>query len=274
MTIGKINILKAVEDAEAVLKNNPALSGDVKAMMNLLLLVIKLLVDKMGLNSQNSSIPPSKDPLRKKGLREKSGKKPGGQEGHVGSTLGKEANPDIIKVIPVDQSKLPPGNYKVVGYETRQVVDIKISRVVTEFRAEIVSDEKGNKYIASFPSEVTRPIQYGASVKAQATYFLMGQLIPYERTAECFRNQYGINISQGTLVNILKEAYDLLEGFEKSVKDILILEALLHADETGVNISGKNFWLHTASNEKWTLFHVNQKRGLEGMKAGGGAQSF
>jgi transposase len=145
---------------------------------------------------------------------------------------------------------------------------------VTEFRAEIVSDEKGNKYTASFPSEVTRPIQYGASVKAQATYFLMGQLIPYERTAECFRNQYGINISQGTLVNILKEAYDLLEGFEKSVKDILILEALLHADETGVNISGKNFWLHTASNEKWTLFHVNQKRGLEGMKAGGVLSHF
>lgn len=269
MTIGKVNILKAIEDAEAVLKNNPELSGDVKAMMNLLLLVIKLLVDKAGLNSQNSSIPPSKDPMRSKGRREKSGKKPGGQEGHVGATLVKEGNPDVIKVIPVDQSKLPPGNYRVVGYETRQVVDIEISRIVTEFRAEIVSDEKGNKYTASFPSEVTRPIQYGASVKSQATYFLMGQLIPYERTAECFRNQYGINISQGTLVNILREAYVLLEGFEKSVKEILILEALLHADETGVNIGGKTFWLHTASNEKWTMFHVNQKRGLEGMKAGG-----
>jgi transposase len=114
VTIGKINILKAIEDAEAVLKNNPELSGDVKALMNLLLLVIKLLVDKMGLNSENSSIPPSKDPLRNKGRREKSGKKPGGQEGHVGATLGKEANPDIIKVNPVDQSKLRPGNYKAL----------------------------------------------------------------------------------------------------------------------------------------------------------------
>jgi hypothetical protein len=78
LTIGKINNLEAVKDAEEVLKNNPELSGDVKAMMNLLLLVIKLLVDKMGLNSQNSSIPPSKDPTRNKGRIEKSGKKPGG----------------------------------------------------------------------------------------------------------------------------------------------------------------------------------------------------
>ena len=78
LTIGKINNLEAVKDAEEVLKNNPELSGDVKAMMNLLLLVIKLLVDKMGLNSQKSSIPPSKDPTRNKGRKEKSGKKPGG----------------------------------------------------------------------------------------------------------------------------------------------------------------------------------------------------
>ena len=274
MTIDNVNITKAIEDAEEILKNNPNLSSDVKVMMNMLLLVIKLLLNKAGLNSRNSSTPPSKDPNRDKTKRDKSTKKPGGQEGHEGTTLTKVANPDVIKHIPVDQSKLPPGKYKAVGFEARQVVDIVISKVVTEYRAEILADERGNKFRAPFPDEVTRPIQYGPSVKTHAAYFLMAQLIPFERAAEYMRNQFGVTVSQGTLANILKEAHALLEPFEVLVKDILISQGLLHADETGINIGGKTFWLHSASNEKWTLFHPHHSRGIDGINAGGILDKF
>ena len=190
------------------------MSADVKVMMNMLLLVIRLLLNKAGLNSRNSSTPPSKDPNRLKAKKGKSTKKSGGQEGHEGTTLTKVANPDVIKELPVDQCKLPPGKYKAFGFETRQVVDIVISKIVTEYRAEIVVDEHGSKFRAPFPKEVTRPIQYGSSVKTHATYFLMAQLIPFERTTEYLRNQFGLTVSQGTLANILKEAYCKLEPFE------------------------------------------------------------
>lgn len=274
MTIDNVNITKAIEDAEEILKNNPGMSADVKVMMNMLLLVIRLLLNKVGLNSRNSSTPPSKDPNREKPKKDKSTKKSGGQEGHEGTTLTKVANPDVIEELPVDLSKLPPGKYRVVGFEARQVVDIVISKVVTEYRAEIVVDEHGNKFRAPFPKEVNRPIQYGASVKTHATYFLMAQLIPFERTAEYMRNQFGLTVSQGTLANILKEAYSRLESFEVLVKDILISQELLHADETGINIGGKTYWLHSASNEKWTLFHPHQQRGYKGIIAGGVLDKF
>jgi len=75
LTIDNVNLTKAVEDAEEILKNNPNLSSDVKVMMNMLLLVIKLLLNKAGLNSRNSSTPPSKDPNRDKTKRDKSTKK-------------------------------------------------------------------------------------------------------------------------------------------------------------------------------------------------------
>lgn len=48
-------------------------------------------------NSNNSSIPPSIDLLRKnRSLRAKSGKKPGGQKGHKGTTLTMTETPDEI----------------------------------------------------------------------------------------------------------------------------------------------------------------------------------
>ena len=58
---------------------------------------------------------------------------------------------------------------------------------------------------------------------------------------------------------------EILANFEDRVKQELAASQLLHADEMGINIGGKGYWLHSASNEFWTLFHPHAKRGTDAM---------
>jgi len=262
----KINITETVDSARKLLETDKQISPALRAMFEMLLMIITLLAGKLGLNSKNSSKPPSTDLNRKKKKTgNKGNNKPGGQPGRVGKNLEPVDNPDTIIPIKLDKRRLPKGDYHEVGFESRQVIDIEMSRIVTEYRAQILEDTEGKRFVAAFPKGVSRPIQYGQSIKAHAVYLSQFQLIPYERVADYFINEASIPISVGSLFNFNQEAYDLLEGFDAIAKQKLIQASLVHADETGINVNGKRIWLHNASNERWTYFYPHEKRGCEAM---------
>jgi transposase len=277
MTINKINITKTLENVDKLLKDDKSISPQLRAMIELLVVVVGLLCAKLGMNSSNSSLPPSQDPNRIRGSRKKANGeklKPGGQNGRPGSNLKKIDNPDRIEIIEVDRRTLPVGEYKPVGFESRQVVEISISTEVIEYRAEILEDANGNQFVAEFPGDVTRPAQYGSSVKSLSVYMSQWQLIPYDRIRDYFHDQCGIPLSTGSVFNFNKEAYKFLEKFEALAKVQLIGQKVLNVDETGINVNGKRLWLHTAGNDKWTLFFPHENRGREAMLAMGVLEKF
>jgi len=199
----------------------------------------------------------------KKQPRKKTDKKAGGQNGHIGTTLTKIENPDRIKVIKINRHDLPPGQYHQVGFETRQVFDIDISRIVTEYRAQILESDEGSRFVASFPPGVSKAAQYGEGIKAHAVYMSQFQLIPYNRIQDYFVDQLQIPISEGSIFNFNQEAYQLLADFENQAKAELAASEIVHADETGINIGGKGHWLHGASNDLWTCYQPHEKRGTD-----------
>lgn len=247
MTVDNIDVDATIKKVQELLAQEPNLSFALRSTLDVLLLVVQLLANRLGLNSRNSSKPPSTDFVKGDKKTKNGNNKPGGQTGRVGTTLSKVDDPDEIKLLEVNRASLPPA----------------------EYRAQILEDEKGNRFTAPFPSQVTKAVQYGNGVKVQAVYLSQFQLLPYQRVQDYFKEQIGLPISTGSVFNFNQQAFDLLAEFELKLIAKLIASPLLHTDETGINIGGKRQWLHCASNDRLTLFYAHAKRGIEAMDAKG-----
>lgn len=278
MTLKGIEINRTIAEARRALELDGSVSPGLRAIVEVLITIIQILVEKfVKPTSRNSHVAPSQDPHRPKNLEKKgtAKRRPGGQPGHHGSTIERVSNPDYITPLSIDRRKLPNGKrYRRCEDEVRQVIEFTVSSEVTEYRAEVLVDEDGNRYVAEFPADVTRPVQYGPCLKAQAVYFDSYQLLPFARIQDYFQDQVGISISQGTIWNAVVQAHEMLAPFEQLAKEQLKRASSAHFDETGINIGGKLHWLHSASNDRWTLTAPHAKRGKEAMDAIGILPSF
>ena len=226
---------------------------------------------RLGLNSSNSSKPPSSDGLKKaarvSSLREDSGRKPGAQPGHEGETLRQVAKADKV----VDHH--PPvcsGCGAALAadasgdYTARQVFDLPEPQplVVTEHRAFSCRCEAcGATTRAAFPEEVRAPVQYGARIAAFVVYLLHYQLLPEDRLVELMADLFGVKLAAGTIAAMSRNCAGRLRGFAETLRDLVARAPVKHMDETGFRIGGKTQWLHVASTALLTFYRTCAKRG-------------
>lgn len=169
---------------------------------------------RLGLNSSNSSKPPSSDgfqksPSRVQNLREQSGKMVGGQPGHEGFTLNQVENPDIIKQHKITHCPCCNKDLSDVPIDSvvrRQVFDVpEIKPTITEHQFEIKYCPGCNKRVEA-PKEpfANAPVQYGHNAKTIVAYFNAENSIPIERTANAMQDVFGLKMSVGTVENIIQ----------------------------------------------------------------------
>lgn len=225
---------------------------------------------QLGLNSRNSSKPPSSDgfkkPSRVQSLREKSGKKAGGQLGHTGSTLKQIENPDSIKQHKVTQCPCCNSDLSNVPVDSlikRQIFDVpEIKPIVTEHQFEVKYCPGCNKKVES-PKEqfINAPVQYGNNAKSIITYLNVQNLVPVDRVAATMRDIFGLGVSTATVENVTKLCSDIVAQPVAKIESILKSAAVKGSDESGLIINEKINWVHTLSNDKFVYYRLSEKRG-------------
>ena len=226
-------------------------------LVNALLKRVDELEARLGKDSHNSSKPPSSDGLRRKpkSLRERGKAKVGGQPGHKGNTLKRVEQPEHIEIHPVapqcDACGQPIAHEDVsVSAESRQVIDLPAIRFeVTEHRVEQAQCRCGKVHRAAFPEGVSRPVQYGAQIKAAAVYLTQYLQMPVDRTAQALKELFGVRMSTGTIQNCINEAAIALTPSVAQIRQALQQAGVVHFDDSfsGVHVAGKLHWLHSAS---------------------------
>jgi transposase len=232
---------------------------------------------RLGQDSQNSSRPPSSDsPFVKpapKSLRRKSGRKPGGQPGHPGSTLALVDNP-------TKRQRHEPGpctgcganlaDAPEVGLQRRQVFDLPpVTVQVTEHQMIARRCACGVTTCGSAPEGASAPVQYGPRITAIVLYLYVGQFLSRKRTAQALGELFGTSVSEGTVAGMTKRAADGLNDFLTQVKDRIGAEEVAGFDETGLRVAGRLQWVHCARTGKYTVITCRPKRGTKGIDDAG-----
>jgi transposase len=226
------------------------------------------LLGRVAKDSSNSSKPPSTDGYAKKtrSLRQSSGKKPGGQVGHTGTTRSFVETPDEVIIVRPEKCVHCQASLQGVeasGYQRRQKVDLpEIKASVTEYQAQDVRCPHCQQVTqGAFPDEVRASVQFGPMVKGIALYLLYGQFLPYARTTELLTDLCGCHLSAGTLETFVAEGADRLVETEELIKQALRAADVDETDETSIRVQGVLHWLHVVRTNKLTHYAVHRKRG-------------
>src|SRR3954447_16967059 len=202
-------------------------------------LVLKL--QRPAKTSRTSSRPPSTD---RKAQRERA--KPGGAKpGHEGHSRVISETPDAVVEHRPDRcsgcgaalaADLPAET--VSAHERIELPEVR--PLVTHHRRLAVGCPTCGTRVVAPPPEAAKGTPFGPRLHAVATYLKTFQALSYERRQSALCDLFGLRLSQGGLMNLLRRAQGRFEGGQRSAISALRQAAMVASDETGVRIEGAN----------------------------------
>jgi transposase len=206
---------------------------------------------KLGLPAKtpdNSSVPPSKGQKKSEPSTPKAKANP-----HAGAHRPLHPNPTSERIVSAfvcqgcgfDVSGAPQSPCET--YDRIEIPEIQpdVTRVTLQGG---VCPCCAKRFKARPPEGLEPGSPFGPNLRAFVVYLRAVQGIPLARLSDVLKDLFGLDISEGALVNILSAARESVAAQTSLIKARLLSGTALASDETGLRVGKANWWL-------WVFHH-------------------
>lgn len=262
-------ILALFERLEALTAQNAALAERVEELVAqnaALTKRVEELEAKHGLppkTPDNSSLPPSRGRKASPGAEAAKTKKP-----HKGSA--RALHPAPTRLVEARAESCPHCAAAVADVPQTAVDQydrIELPAVVLDVTRVVRMGGRcgccGKRFKAAAPAGLEPGSPFGERLRAAIVYLRMAHAVSIERLAGLCRELLGLEISEGAIVGILKDASKPVAGTVAAIEAELMAGSCLASDETGVRVGRKTGWLWIFHHARSAVFRIALSRGKD-----------
>lgn len=228
------------------------------------------LTARMNKDYTNSSRSSSQSPSHKTipNGREKSGKRPGGQKGHIHHER-RRLEPTQVISIPAPSIYRDDPNFKETGNIIRkQLIKLHVGVEVVEYHTpEFRNQTTGQRVHATFPEGLKDEVAYDGTVKAFA-YLLNNECyVSIGKTQNFIKEVTGgsLDLSTGLICNLSKQFSEQTKEERDEIFLRLFSAPVMHADFTFGRMNGSQTSVIICAAGDTVLYQGRSKKGDEGV---------
>lgn len=215
---------------------------------------------------ENAHTPPSQQ--RKYPKREKSNNKVGAPLGHKGVT---RPTPKPNRFEKLELKKCPDcgkrlGRPRSIHKKIIEDIPEPQPLLITEFTIPYYFCAHCNKEVIPSHPELPDEGRFGSNLQAEVALMKYEDRLPHRKIANTLNRQYGLQLVPATILDITRRVADKLQGIYEGIKQEVRNSTQVIADETGLKVQGKNFWLWVFASVTSVLFLIRKSHGQKPIK--------
>ena len=210
---------------------------------------------------ENPHTPPSRQFFKRPPSGGEKGT-PGQKEGHVGITrpAPEPTERKEAKMTNCPDCSSPLGKPK--RFEHRIITDIPVPLPVkvTDYILYVYDCPTCHSEIVANHPDLPAEGDFGKNTLAHTTLMKYEDRLPHRKVQAALNRQFGLDISPGAIFDFTRRTSDSLTGVYDAILERIRDADIVHVDETGLKVDGKNCWSWVFTTKKETFFVVRRSR--------------
>ena len=235
--------------------------------------LIEHLNARLSRGPENSSLPPSSEPNRKRipNSRAKSGRKPGGQPRHPGH--GRHMpEPDVEVMLEPEGGRCPRCGCGMVAtgdVRERSVTDVEVrTRTVAYVSSERRCPCCGKTAWDPFPKGAENEANYGPGIKSSIAYLVGACNVSGDNARGFLKAVTGgeVDVSSGSVPNFMRQFSKMGEADLRAAFDAVATAPVIGSDATFTRSGGRRSYIYVFHGGDAAVFRASDVKGHAGVK--------